>query len=512
MSSTSSSHRLMSCANVGVPCEIRGSQVPRIWTPPLRELTPETSYGFGVIDFARDILYEPLDEWQEWAAIHLGELLPDGRPRFRTVLLLVARQQGKSHLARALIMYWMFVEQVSLVLGLNATLSYAKEQWQMVCQTAASNPWLSEELSTKAVRATIGEECLTTQSGSRYKIAAANRRAGRSLTVDRILVDELREHSGWDAWNASINAMNAKRNGQVVAITNQGDDHSVVLDALRNPALAYIETGVGDERLGIFEWSSPAGSDPTDLEALAQACPDLGNRTDPDALLGTAVRAKIAGGVELASFRTEVMCMRVALLDPAIDPDRWDACATDKPLDLATIREKVALCLDVSLDGSHASLIAAASHEGRVHVDVVKAWSGYGCTKALRVELPQIVAKVRPRVVGWFPTGPAAAIAADMTEKRTKGWPPRRVKLVELRADVTSVCMALPVLVNGEEIVHSGDPMLRAHVGSAQRLSRGDGWVYQRKGTGPIDGTYALAGAVHLARTLPPMPPRLVVT
>jgi len=512
MTNGSSFPRSMSSESAVDPAEIRGSRTPRIWTPPLRELNPETSYGFDVADFARAVLEEPLDPWQEWLVVHLGELLPDDRPRFRVALVLVARQQGKSHLARVLTLYWMFVDQVPLVLGLNATLAYAKEQWAMVCQTATGNQWLARELPRNAIRQTIGEECLRTSSGSRYKIAAANRRAGRSLTIDRILADELREQQTWDAWNASVNATNARRNAQIVAITNQGDDTAVVLDSLRTPALEYIETGNGDKRLGIFEWSAPAGSDPTDLEALAMACPDLGGRTDPDALLGAGLRAKLAGGEELASFRTEVMCMRVALLDPAIDPDRWAECETADPLDLATVRDQVALCLDVSLDGSHASLIAAAEHEGLVHVDVVKAWTGFGCTKALRVELPGIVARVKPRVVGWFPMGPAAAISADMAERRVKGWPPRRVKLAGLgQGDVTAVCMALPGLVTAREIRHADDPMLRAHIGSAQRLNRGDGFVYQRRGTGPIDGAYAVAGAVHLARTLPPAPAKLVV-
>jgi len=454
----------------------------------------------------------PLDPWQEWLVIHLGELLPDGRPRFRTVLILVARQQGKSHLARVLTLFWLFIDQVKLVLGLNATLGYAREQWAMVCETATGNEWLATELPTNAIRHTTGEECLTTTEGSRYKIAASNRKAGRSLTIDRVLADELREQKTWDAWNAAENAMNAMRDAQLVAITNQGDDASIVLDALRTPAIMYIETGVGDSRLGLFEWSAPPGSDPCDLQALAQSCPDLGNRTDPDALLGKAQRAKRAGGAELASFRTEVMCMRVALLDPAIDPDRWKMCVTSEPLDLATVRNRVALCLDVSLDGSHASLVAAALIDGVVHLDVAKAWSGYGCTKAVRAELPAIVAKIQPRVLGWFPNGPAAILTADMVKRRDRNWPPRRVKVEELTTEMTAVCMSLPALVQGREVQHSDDPMLNAHAGSAQKLMRSNGtWVYQRAGTGPIDGVYAMAGAAHLARTLPPEPAPLVV-
>jgi hypothetical protein len=495
------------------PADVLGSTTPRLWTPELRPLTPGTSYGFDVIDFADTILGTPLDPWEQWAVIHAGELLPDGRPRFRVVLIVVARQNGKTLLARVLTLYWMFVEDVPLTLATNATLGYAKEQWSTCCDIAQSNEYLSVELGPKPVRATIGEEELRTARGARYKIAAANRRAGRSLTVHRLIADELREHSSWDAWNASTNAMNAVPDAQAVCISNQGDDASIVLDSLRNAALEYIETGVGDPRLGLFEWSAPNGSDPTDLAVLAQANPNLGRRIDPDALIGAAIRAKNAGGIELAGFRTEVMCMRVALLDSAVDPDLWDIAGVDPAdaVNLAEHRDKVALCLDVSLDGSHATLAAAAVVDGLVRVEVVAAWDGHGCTKALRADLPGVVARVRPRTIGWFPLGPAAAVAADMAERRRAGWPPRRVKLDELRADVTAVCMGLAEQVASGALRHPRDPMLTAHINSAQKLKRGDGWVFTRRGTGPVDGAYAVAGAVHLARTLPPPPPPLSI-
>lgn len=463
-----------------------------------------------MIDFARDVVGTPFDPWQEWLAIHIGELLPDGRPRFRVVLVLVARQNGKTTLARVLVLYWLFVEAVPLVLGTSSDRRYAKRTWSDICDMAFGNQWLREELGPGAQRLTIGEEGLTTVAGAEYVFAANNRRAGRSLTVHRLLLDELREHKSFDTWSASSNAMNAVAHGQIIAVTNQGDDESVVLDSLRTPALEFIETGEGDPRLGLFEWSSPPGSDPTDLEALAAANPNLGRRTDVDSLLGSARRAKAAGGVELAEFRTEAMCMRVALLDPAIDPDRWHDGAAAEPLDLAQYRDKVALCLDVAVDGSHASLVAAALVDGLVWLDVVAAWSGFGCTKKLRVDLPRIVARVCPRVVGWFPNGPAAVLAADMQEKRAAGWPPRKVRLETLTTEATAICMGLADLVVAGEIRHPGDPMLNAHVESAQKLGRGDGWVYVRRGTGPVDGAYAAAGATWLARTLPPAPKPLV--
>lgn len=489
---------------------IFGSVTPRIWTPPLVELTPETSFGFDVIEFAEDIGM-PLDPWEQWAVIHLGEMLPDGRPRFRIVLILVARQNGKTYLAKVLSLYWMFIEQVPLVLGTSTNRDYAKGVWQELCEFVTDHPMLSAELGPKPVWSAAGSEMLVTAAGSKYKIAATNRRAGRSLTVHRLMLDELREHAHWNAWNAATNAMNAVRDGQAIAISNQGDDTSVVLDSLHGAAQEFIETGRGDPRLGLLEWSAPRGADPTDMAALAAANPNLGYRIDPDALIGAGLRAKAAGGEELAGFRTEVMCQRVHLLDPAVDPDAWEARGTDRPVNLADHRKRLALCVDVALDGSHATLAAAAVlDDKRVHLEVVEAWDGFGCTKALRADLPGLVARLKPRVIGWFPAGPAAAIAADMADRGHRGWPPRRVAIEEIKGDVAPVCMGFADAVAAGDVVHPDDEMLNQHVGAAQRLWRGDVWVFGRKGASPIDGAYAAAGAVHLARTLPPPRPDLV--
>lgn len=488
-----------------------GSVEPRIWTPPLRELTPETSYGHDVIAFARDVLGTPLDPWQQWVAIHVGELLPDGRPRFRTALVIVGRQNGKSLLAKVLILYWLFVESCPLVLGTSTDRSYAKRTWAQVCDQAKRNPLLAEHLGPGAVRLTIGEESLTTLDAAEYTFAANNGRAGRSTTLHRWVCDELREHKTLDAWNAATFAQNAVPEAQTIAVTNQGDADAIALDALRIPALEYLATGRGDARLGIFEYSSPAGSRPTDLAALAMSNPNLGVRVDQDALLGAAARAEAAGGEELTSFLTEIMCIKVDKLDPAIDPGAWEACGTDTPLSLAEHRGQVALCVDVSLAADHASLVAAAVIDGTVHVEVIEQWVGHGCTRQLRAELPAIVEKVKPRVLGWFPTGPAAAVAADLADRGARNWPPRRVKIEEIRAEVTQVCMGLADAVLAGDVAHPKDELLDQHVGSTGRTWRGDGaWVFTRRGASAIDAAYATAGAVHLARTLPPAPPPLV--
>lgn len=494
---------------------VLGSTVPRQFTPPLVTgppgpcgcgcaLTPETSYGFEVEEFARGTLGRPLDPWQRFAAIHAGELLPDGRPRFRILLIIVARQQGKTELLVILVLYWLFIEERKLVLGTSTNLAYAVESWNKAVELAEACDALAEDIPTNGVRRTNGENQLKTIYKTRYRVAASNSKGGRSLTIDRLILDELREHHDWTAWNAAVPATNAVFDAQIWAISNMGDHRAVVLNSLREAALEFIQSGKGDQRLGLLEWSAPERSKPTDERALAMANPNYGRRTDPDSLLGDAARAQKAGGEELTGFLTEIMCIKVPMLDPAISAEMWTAEAPAgclDPGDLGAARGRVALCFDVSIDGKHATLAAAAVlDDGRARVEVVQAWTDM---KKMRQELRAVVRRVGPRRIGWFPSGPAAAYAAELDDNDQDDWPPDGVEVEGIRTDVPAVCAGFAALVDDGQIVHSDDPLLNAQVASTEKGRRGDSWVFVRRGAGHCDATYAAAGAVHLARTLP---------
>lgn len=488
----------------GATGPLLGSTTPRLWTPPLRELTPETSYGFDVIEFGRDVVVRPLDPWQEWAVVHAGELLPNGRPRFRIVLILVARQNGKTELLVVLALYWQFVEAVPLILGTSTKLDYAKESWTKAVNLAERTADLDALRGPRWKREVNGEQESWTTEGSRYKIAASNAEGGRSLTIKRLILDELRQHHSYEAWDAAEPATSAVWDAQIWALSNAGDDRSVVLNDLREAALTAIETGDTECDIGLFEWSAPEDSDPTSPAALAQANPNYGRRLDPGPLLAAGRRAAAKGGRALTGYQTEKMCIRVSHSDPAIDPGAW----RDRldPGDLSHVRSRVAACLDVAPDEQHATLVAAAVlPDERTRVEVVQAWSGFGCMDRVRRDLPALLARVRPQALGWFPDGPAAALTADLAARKGRaGWPPAGVSVSEIRGEVAAVCMGLAEQVVAKRIAHSGDPLLDAQVSGAERLKRAGGWVYARSGEGHVDAVYAMAGAVHLARTLPP--------
>lgn len=453
-----------------------GREQPRLFTPPLRKLTRATSRGFELADFAAEVLGTPLLPWQKWLAVHALELDRGGGYRYRTVVVLVGRQNGKTHFMRTLALWRLYMDGAKLVLSVAQSLDIAREAWRAGCDDVTSIPALLREHDRTA--RTNGDEHLQLSGGRRWKIGAANRQAGRGLSVDLLLMDELREQRSWDAWAALSKTTMARPDGMTFGITNAGDDESVVLNHLRDAALAGE-----DPTLGIFEWSAPDGCDLDDPEAWAQACPGLGITVAEQ-----AIRSSLATDPPPV-FRTEVLCQRVdSLADVAVAADAWSGCL-DSAASLDALRDRVALCLDVAPDLSHTTLCAAAvGADGRVRVEALAGWA---TTAEARRALPEWVDRVKPKARGYF-GGPTDALKADLERLG-----------FERITDVTAACQGFAEQVAGRRVLHAGDPLLTAHVTGAKRLQQGDGWRFTRRGAGNVDAAYAAAGAVHLARLMP---------
>ncbi len=457
---------------------VKGKTTPRLFTPPLRPLTRKTSLGYEVADFA-EMIGEPFLPWQKWTVVHALELLPGGGLRFRTVLILVARQNGKSSLKRTVSLWRMYIDGAKLILGTAQDVKQAREQWSYALDTVRGCPDLAAELVQ--VRNVNGDEWFRISSGGRYMITASNDKAGRGLSVDELNIDELRTQSDWRAWAALSKTTMARTRAQTWCMSNMGGDDAVVLNQLRNVAVAG-----GDPSLFIAEWSAPDGCELDDWGAIAQANPGLGI-TVPAAAIRTAM---VTDSPEV--YRAEVLCQKVDQLNTAVDGPAWKA-GTDAAGSLDSLRDRVACCFDIAPDGLHATLCAAAElGTGQVRVEVVQAWKS---TEQARDELPELLAKIKPVAVAWYPTGPGAAFAPML---RPRG------DSVELTGNkACEACQGLADLVHAGKILHPGDPLLDSHVLGASKKPSADGWRFTRK-HGHADAAYAAAGAVLAALTAKP--------
>lgn len=410
----------------------RGKETPRLFTPPLRDLTPETSLGFAAIEFAEQVCEESLYPWQKWLLIHALELAPgltvstlaDRGPldpifRFRKVVVLVARQNGKSKVSALLSLFFMYELGTDLVLGTAQDLDTAEEVWDGALEIIEETPYLAER-ADKPIRVNGKKTIRLLNSpdlgvgGERYKVKAANRRAGRGLSGDLILLDELREHQSWDAWAAITKTTNARPAAMIWALSNAGDATSIVLRYLRKQAHAALgdpdglnaeedpedllpgepelddlvdlsdvddlaDLGVedleeGGSTLGLFEWSAPpdcpitetSRADTRELaEGLLQANPSTGYCIALRTLLDAARNEP-----EWVT-KAEVLCQwNEGSVEGLFPPGSWEAAAD--PESKRAEGADIALCVEVSWDRSKSHVgLASTREDGDLHVELI---------------------------------------------------------------------------------------------------------------------------------------------
>ena len=176
---------------------IKGKTEARLFTPPLRDLNEKTTLGYLCIEYAKNVLHKSLYPWQEWALIHILEIVGDLRTnwhfRFRTILIEVARQNGKTVLSEVIASFFLNVLDVESIFGTSLSLEKAEEVWEAVCNDQESIQELNDDIDH--ISRTNGKKKIVLTDMRSYKVGAPTRRAGRGDSNVLVLVDESREIS-----------------------------------------------------------------------------------------------------------------------------------------------------------------------------------------------------------------------------------------------------------------------------------------------------------------------------
>lgn len=496
-----------------------GCTEPRVVTPPLRLLTSETSYGFRVIAFATEVLRIHLYPWQRSFVIRLLEMTPDGALRFQTAVLLVGRQNGKSTISKVLALWFMLEAGWPLVLGTAQDLETAEEIWEDVVNLLTEETEDDDDLSSfvEKVVQVNGKKTLILVNGARYKVKAANRAAGRGLSGNLVMLDELREQKNWGAWGAITKTTQAQDFALVLGLSNAGDALSVVLAYLRKmaheavgdpdginkelpaagPTILDVEASLeeddelyedddpedweqDEDTLFIAEYSAPPGIDRRDRDGWAQANPLLGYRirerklasdcrTDPEWV-----------------FRTEVLCQWPdGTIDGIFPPGSWEE-TTNEP--------------EVDADGTQ-RVADADALVGPIWVGLDKSenraqtWVTFAGRRADGV--PQVEVRAVRHGDDWVKT---YLLEHDWRDRfqavtgQTRGAPISSL-LVALSEDPT---FDIPVVqwfgsefvgafgdayedVRDSKVRHNKQPPLDTAAATAERKQLGDNWVIDRK-------------------------------
>jgi phage terminase large subunit-like protein len=335
----------------------RGVIEPRIWTK-----SPDLpSYGIDFIEWCESIGFNLLP-WQQFLAHEICKVTEDDKWYFKEVGVIISRQNGKSTFMQLMILWRMFALGQKLQVHTAHKLTTSSEIFWKIDDTIQSHAKLVDDFGKKYE--SKGSQEIKLKSGGRYLVRANNSASRGIAAPDTIYMDEVREFHDDEVWSSLRYTQMATPNPQTLIFSNAGDQHSIVLNRLRERGLA---AAVGsDDRIGWFEWSAEPGCDIHDRDAWAQANPSLGYTISIENL-------EAAMSDEESIVRTELLCQWVSVVNPAINPSNWSAVAKK---DLKLDREALTwMAIDLSPNRQEGSLVAAQQQGDNINVVLLQTWT-----------------------------------------------------------------------------------------------------------------------------------------
>jgi phage terminase large subunit-like protein len=456
--------------------QLVGKTEPRLHTK-YRDDLP--SRGQELIDLAIK-LGEPLMPWQELVAIESMRLKDDERWAFPQIGVLVARQQGKSHLMRLRILWGLLNGEKLQILSAHK-LAVSLEHFNQLLDLIEQHDWLLSQM--KKIRRTNGQEEIQFNNGGRFKVVA-NNAAGRGYAgAETIYLDELREHKDYGAWSAITKTQLAAKNPALYGFSNAGDATSMVLNEMRDRGMATIQ-GVTDSLLWL-EWSAPPNTN-ISIESAAWANPAMGRTVHVDNIKATFNEPE-------AVVRTEVMCQWVDTLQSPWSPNAWNQCA-DPDL-IVEPGQQTYLAFDVTPRRNQASLVASQIIDGKIALGLVQTFDSDTALDDLTIA---------NAVADWAKAYDVTEIAYSKNTGQAVAARLASAGIMTTAIDGRAFAMACDQMLSAMEhhrLIHKDEVTFNKHVSACARIPFAEGgWLIGRRASNAnVTGAVAAAMAISLA-------------
>lgn len=454
-----------------------GLSIPRYATP----RTPSRASNGAEIAAIAALLGQPLLPWQREVADVAGEMLEDGRPAYRTVVVVVPRQAGKTTLTLSMMIHralrWGTPQNIVYTAqsGHHARKKFRNDQLPIIeaskIKTAIERIYLAS-----------GMEGIVFKNGSRIEPLPSTASAMHGKTIDLAILDEARFDKDNVREAGALPAMATRRDAQLIIVSAAGDIESTFLWDKVEKGRAAVEAGT-TQGLAYFEWSAPEDAD-IDDPATWQHHPGLGNLISEETIAHARQTTK-----SVDEFAQEWLGIWSKAVETVIQPGTWQKCQDKK----AAPEGEISFALDVALDRSSAS-IAVSDKAGRVEVIEHKPginWVASRCQQIGRRYRRPIV------VDGYGPAGtllePLKAIGVDVVTYTFR--------------DVVNAVSLFYDAINAHTLKVRPNEGLDAAVASVKKKTLQSGWLWARVNPDvDISPLYAATLAWHHANQKQPEP------
>jgi phage terminase large subunit-like protein len=452
-----------------------GSTEPRIHTPLLK--------GNSKVDEVADLAEKiglPLIPWQRFVLQDLLSIDESDNWRKKTALVLVARQNGKTHLARMLILSHLFLWGSKNVLGMSSNRNMALDTFRQVAYTIEDNQFLKDQV--RQIRLANGQESISLLNGARYEIAAATRDAPRGKTADFLYIDELREWSE-EAFTAALPVTRARPNSMTLMTSNAGDGFSTVLNDLVERCKSYPP-----ENLGYYEYSAPQHCKIHDKKAWAMANPALGH------LITEQTLEESVSTNSIEATRTEMLCQWVDSTQSPWVYGSIEACS-DSTLEIP-VGPQTIMAFDIAPTRRSGALVMGQIKDGKIAVGLAQLWHSDIAIDEIKMasDINEWARKYHPHVI-CFDKYATQTVATKLEQS---GW-----RLEDCSGQkFYQACSDLANALAQNTLIHSGQQDLVQHLNNCATKTSDFGFrIIRRKSSGEVTAAISLAMVVsHLTR------------
>jgi phage terminase large subunit-like protein len=460
---------------------LRGATKPRLQSVPLK--------GKNKIDDVKqlcEIIKMPLLPWQEHVLKDMLTVDAKGKWIRKTNLLLIARQNGKTHLARMLILAHLLKWETN-VLIMSSNRSMALDTFRQVTDILENNDHLKGFV--KQIRYANGTESIEMLSGTRLDVVAATRDGSRGRSVNGLLfIDEVREISE-EGFRAATPVTRAHPNSHTLLCSNAGDAFSTVLNDLRERAISYPP-----KSFGFYEYSAPQYCKIDDRNAWAMANPSLGYTITEEAIEEAIATSPIE------NTRTETLCQWIDSLSSPWPHGVLEE-TSDSTLEMTSGAYTV-FGFDVSPSRRNGSLVAGQIlPDGRIGIGILETYSS-------QVAIDEL--KMAASIKGWADIYKPRLVCFDKYATQTIA--DRLSQSGVMVEDVSGqqfykACGDLLEGLVNHRVVHNGQSELIQQMNNCAAKVNDSAWrIIKRKSAGDISAPIGLAMVVSKLMLPQPKP------
>jgi phage terminase large subunit-like protein len=460
---------------------LRGATKPRLQSPPLK--------GKSKIDDVKqlcEIIKMPLLPWQEYVLKDMLTVDTKGKWIRKTNLLLIARQNGKTHLARMLILAHLIKWETN-VLIMSSNRSMALDTFRQVTDILENNDHLKGFV--KQIRYANGTESIEMLNGTRLDVVAATRDGSRGRSVNGLLfIDEVREITE-EGFRAATPVTRAHPNSHTLLCSNAGDAFSTVLNDLRERAISYPP-----KSFGFYEYSAPQYCKIDDHNAWALANPSLGYTISLESL------AEAVSTSPIENTRTELLCQWIDSLSSPWPHGVLEE-TSDSTLEM-TAGAYTVFGFDVSPSRRNGSLVAGQIlPDGRIGIGILETYSS-------QVAIDEL--KMAASIKGWADIYKPRLVCFDKYATQTIADRLSQSGVVVEDVSGQQFYKACGDLLEGlvnHRVVHNGQVELIQQMNNCAAKVNDAAWrIIKRKSAGDISAPIGLAMVVSKLMIPAPKP------